>query len=583
MSELKSDVLVIGSGGAGLRAAIESCDRGASTTLVSNGALGKSGATMIAGADVTLDGAGAARIGLPGNEEDSKEKFFHDIVIQGYYLNNQKLVEAYVRDAPVRTKELIDWGIKYVWDGKRALLTQGVELNRVLVDQVRKRSITVADDVYTTDLLIQGNTVVGAVGVDINRGEIKAFRAKSVVIATGGWQRAYSFTSAPGGMTGAMHVAALRAGADLVNMEMVTFCPNVILWPPALRGDIFPYILIEMFGDLLEKHGRPFLRDEYDPLIYKIATTTEWNKLIYSMAATRIVLRGDGSPQGGTYYSIKTVPTNIVDEAEKLYPGWKWLRTDFSNLMDWLKAGNAVEVAPAAHYMEGGILVDEHARTTLKGLYAAGECSGGLFGANRVASAITQILVQGAIAGKSASEFSKISKMREPDRSQLDGIQTRLLAPFERKTGVHAVDLKKRVRKIADNHLWVLRNGNGLKKAVSELESILSNDLPRLSLHTAARTYNKEWIDAIEIENTAQVLLASARSALFRTESRGVHNRSDYPLTNNNSWLREVITRSVKGRLTLTTRPVTITKLRPPKGKFGFEEGILKAVKELGE
>jgi len=115
------------------------------------------------------------------------------------------------------------------------------------------------------------------------------------------------------------------------------------------------------------------------------------------------------------------------------------------------------------------------------------------------------------------------------------------------------------------------------------LESILSNDLPRLSLHTAARTYNKEWIDAIEIENTAQVLLASARSALFRTESRGVHNRSDYPLTNNNSWLREVITRSVKGRLTLTTRPVTITKLRPPKGKFGFEEGILKAVKELGE
>ena len=583
MSELKSDVLVIGSGGAGLRAAIESCDRGASTTLVSNGALGKSGATMIAGADVTLDGAGAARIGLPGNEEDSKEKFFHDIVIQGYYLNNQKLVEAYVRDAPVRTKELIDWGIKYVWDGKRALLTQGVELNRVLVDQVRKRSITVADDVYTTDLLIQGNTVVGAVGVDINRGEIKAFRAKSVVIATGGWQRAYSFTSAPGGMTGAMHVAALRAGADLVNMEMVTFCPNVILWPPALRGDIFPYILIEMFGDLLEKHGRPFLRDEYDPLIYKIATTTEWNKLIYSMAATRIVLRGDGSPQGGTYYSIKTVPTNIVDEAEKLYPGWKWLRTDFSNLMDWLKAGNAVEVAPAAHYMEGGILVDEHARTTLKGLYAAGECSGGLFGANRVASAITQILVQGAIAGKSASEFSKISKMREPDRSQLDGIQTRLLAPFERKTGVHAFDLKKRVKKIADNHLWVLRNGNGLKKAVSELESILSNDLPRLSLHTAARTYNKEWIDAIEIENTAQVLLASARSALFRTESRGVHNRSDYPLTNNNSWLREVITRSVKGRLTLTTRPVTITKLRPPKGKFGFEEGILEAVKELGE
>ena len=194
---------------------IEASDQGASTTLVSNGAIGKSGATMLAGADVTLDGGSAAKIGLRGNEEDSKEKFLHDIIVQGYYLNNQKLVEAYVRDASARTKELIDWGVKYVWDGKRALLTQGVELNRVLVEQTRKRHITITDDVYMTDLLTQGNTVVGAVGVDVNQGEIRVFRAKSVVVATGGWQRAYSFTSAPGGMTGAMHGAALRAGASL--------------------------------------------------------------------------------------------------------------------------------------------------------------------------------------------------------------------------------------------------------------------------------------------------------------------------------------------------------------------------------
>jgi succinate dehydrogenase/fumarate reductase flavoprotein subunit len=584
MSEFKStDVLVIGSGGAGLRAAIEAADQGASTMLISNGAVGKSGATMIAGADVTLDGAGAAKIGLPGNEGDSRDKFFHDIVVQGYFLNNQKLVEAYVRDAPARTKELIDWGIKYVWDGKRALITEGVELNRVLVDQTRKRGVAISDDVYVTDLLTQGNSVVGAVGLDINRGQVQVFRAKSVVIATGGWQRAYSFTSAPGGMTGAMHAAALRAGAALINMEMVTFCPNVILWPPALRGDIFPYILIEMFGDLLEKHGRPFLRDEYNPLIYKIATTTEWNKLIFSMTATRIVQRGDGSPRGGTYYSIKTVPLNIVDEAEKLYPGWKWLRTDFSNLMEWLKAGNAVEVAPAAHYMEGGILVDERAETTLKGLFAAGECSGGLFGANRVASAITQILVQGAIAGKSASDCAKKTAMKEPDKKQLNKIQTRLLSPFTRKTGVRVIDLKKRIRKIADESLWVIRNGTDMKKAISELEMILASKLPNLSIQTTARTYNKEWIDAIEIESTAQTLLASARSALFRTESRGVHNRSDYPSTNNVLWLREIVTKNVHGKLTLATRPITITKLKPPKGKFGFEEGILRAVRMLGE
>jgi len=578
-----TDVLVVGSGGAGLRAAIEASDLGASTTLISNGVAGKSGATMLAGADVTLDGAGAAKIGLSGNEEDSKENFLHDIVVQGYYLNNQRLVEAYVRDAPARTKELIDWGVKYTWDGKRALLTQGIELNRVLTEQTRKRNITLINDVYVTDLLTQGNTIVGAVGVDLNLGEIQAFKAKSIVVATGGWQRAYSFTSAPGGMTGAMHGAALRAGASLVNMEMVTFCPNVILWPPPLRGDIFPYILIEMFGDLLEKHGRPFLRDEYDPSIYRIATTTEWNKLIFSLACTRVVMRGDGSPRGGTYYSIKTVPSNILEEAEKLYPGWRWLRTDFSPLMEWLKAGNAVEVAPAAHYMEGGILVDEHAASTLKGLYAAGECSGGLFGANRVASAITQILVQGAIAGKSAAEFSKNKEAREPNKKQFNEIETRLLSPFGNKGRVRAPGLKKRVKEIADHHLWVLRNGKGLKAAISMLEGIMSRDIPHLSIETTARAYNKEWIDTIEVESTVHVLLASARSALYRTESRGVHNRSDYPLTNNNTWLREIVTRAVKGKLTLSTRPLTITKLKPPKGKFSFEEGIIRAVKELGE
>ncbi len=261
-------------------------------------------------------------------------------------------------------------GHEIIWDGKRAILTQGTDLNKILMEQVSKRHIAIKNDFYATDILTRHNSAIGVVGLDINKGSVQAIRAKAVIIATGGWQRAYSFTSAPGGLTGGMHAAAYRAGAALLNMEMVTFCPNVILWPPALRGDIFPYILIEMFGDLLDKHGRPFLRDEYDPVIYHIATTTEWNKLIFSIAATKVVGRGDGSPRDGTYYSIKNVPLNILDEAEKIYPGWRWLRTDFTSLIEWLKQGNAVEVAPAAHYMEGGIAVNEHASTTLKGLYA---------------------------------------------------------------------------------------------------------------------------------------------------------------------------------------------------------------------
>lgn len=577
------DVLVVGSGGAGLRAAIEASDLGASTTLVSNGGIGESGATMLAGADYTLDGGGAAKIGLEGNEKDSKERLLRDIVIQGYYLNNQRLVDAYVRDAPSRAKELIDWGVKYHWNCEREIRTQGTEINRVLVDQVGKRSIVKFDDVFVTDLLSIDKTVVGAFGVDVNRGVFKTLRAKAVVIATGGWQRAYSFASAPGGLTGGMHAAAYRVGADLVNMEMVTFCPNVILKPPAFRGDIFPYVLSGRFGELLDRHGRQFLRDEYEPLIYRIATTTEWNKLIYSLAATRVALRGDGSPAGGVYYSIKSVPLNIVDEAEKIYPGWKWLRTNYSELMNWLKDGNAVEVASAAHYMEGGIRVDEHATTTVKGLYAAGECSGGLFGANRVASAITQILVQGAIAGKSAANFAKKADLQDVNKDQLEAIESRLTEPFTREKGVRPMDLKKRIRKIADKHLWVIRDGNGIRQAIAELQLIVRNELPRISIQTKTRIYNKEWIDAIELEGTLIVLEASARSALYRTESRGVHYRSDYPRTNNNRWLNEIIVRKVNGKMGLRKGPLTVTRVQPPKGKFSFEDGILQAVRVLSK
>ena len=576
-----ADVLVIGSEGAGLRAAIESCDKGARTTLVSKGRIGKSGATMLAGADITLDGKSAGKIGLAGNEDDSPEKFFRDIVIQGYYVNNQRLVQAYVRDAPARTKEMIDWGMKYVWDGKRAVISQGIDINRVLVDQIRKRSITVMEDVYITDLLTEGSTVVGAFGLDIKRGIFVVLRSKAVVIATGGWQRAYSFTTAPEGLAGDLHAAAFRAGADLLNMEMVTFCPNAILWPPAFRGDIFPYLLVEIFGDMLDKHAQPYLR-EYDQRIFKIATTTEWNKLIFSIASTQVVQTGNGSPRGGTYYSLKTVPSNIIDEGERLFPGWKWLKMDYSDLIKWLREGNAVEVAPAAHYMEGGIRVNEFGETTLRGLYAAGECSGGLFGANRVASAITQILVQGAIAGASASEYAKSSKMKEASQEQVRSIEARVTEPFKRKTGIRPIELLKRIRKTADEHLWVIRDGKGLKIAITEIGSIRS-ELPRIMIQTEPRRCNREWIDAMQIESLVTVLEASARGALMRRESRGVHYRSDNPQTDNDEWLKEIIVRQVGGRPILKTRPVTVTKVKLPKGKFGFEEGIVRAVKALGE
>jgi succinate dehydrogenase/fumarate reductase flavoprotein subunit len=162
-------------------------------------------------------------------------------------------------------------------------------------------------------------------------------------------------------------------------------------------------------------------------------------------------------------------------------------------------------------------------------------------------------------------------------------IESRLTRSFLQKDGPSAIELKKRIRTIADKNLWVIRTGEGLKQAVDELESILVNDVPRISIKTQARAYNKEWIDAIETEAMAQVLLASARAALLRTESRGVHNRSDFPQTDNRRWLREIVVRQVDGKMPLRTRSITVTDLKPPRVKFGFEDGIVRAVQELGE
>ena len=200
-----------------------------------------------------------------------------------------------------------------------------------------------------------------------------------------------------------------------------------------------------------------------------------------------------------------------------------------------------------------------------------------------MASAITQILVQGAIAGRFAAAYSKKAHLGEIEDRQLRGIESRLTRAFSNKDGPSSIELKKKIRSIADKNLWVIRNGAELKQAVSELESLQSNNIPRISIRTQTRTYNKEWIDSVEVEAMTEVLLASARSALFRKESRGVHNRSDFPQTDNHHWLREIVVREVNGKMSLSTRPITITRLKPPRVKFGFEDGIIRAVKELGE
>jgi succinate dehydrogenase/fumarate reductase flavoprotein subunit len=576
-----SDVLIIGSEGAGARAAIEAAEQGAEVTIVSKGKIAKCGTTIMAGADITLDGKSLNKLGFAGDPEDSEDKFFRDIVVQGFYINNQRLVRAYVSSAPARVKELLDWGLRVSSAGRREINTTGVEIMRVLAGQVRKfGNIQIVEDVMVTDLLTKNDKVLGAVGVNINTGEFMAFKSKAVVLATGGWHEAYLFNTGSAGLSGDGQAMAYRAGAELINMEMVTFCPNVILWPPIYRGSIFLYILGMFHGSLLNSKGERFL-EKYHPSIVELATKTEWNKLLLSVFSMREIREGKASPHGGVYFSLKGLSKQDLENSEAflIMPNWKFQGTDFTKLVESMVNGELMEVGPAAHYFEGGIKINERCGTSLRGLYAAGECCGGLFGANRVAAATTEIIVQGAIAGKCAAEYAKkLSNNIKVDVDQVKKLKDKVFGPLKRKEGVEPLKIKRKIQVIAQENIGVIRDRNGLKNAIEQLSRIKESELSKMCPSIKVPEYNMEWVEILEIENMTQVLEISARSALLRKESRGVHYRLDYPNVNNNYWLVEIVTKRANSNIKAYMCPITITDIKPPRRLMSFEESILKAI-----
>jgi len=579
-----ADVLVVGGGGAGLRAAIEASERGVRALLISKGSVARSGASLLAGADLTLDGESLHNLGFPGEPIDTKQKFFSDIVTQGFYLNNQRIVEIYVEDAPKRVKELLDWGIKVGFAEERAIFTSGSSILSALLKRAKEMDVDIMNDIMVIDLLIKDGRVSGALGLDIKTGDLITFRSKAVVLATGGWHKAYSPNAGSRELSGDGVAAAYRAGADLANMEFVTFCCNVLLWPPNWRGIIFPYLLhLLVGGKLVNSKGEDFL-SKYDPTIVKIGTSMEWNKSFVSIATALEVLEGRGSPHGGVYYEVGDMAwKEFESRVTKYYPNWKYKGIDFSELGKMLKDGRPVEVGPAAEYFEGGIVVNEKFETNISGLYAAGECTASLFGANRVAAATTEMLVEGTIAGRFAADYAKKSEMPDIDKKQVDKLQEKAILPLKLKEGIKPAELLRNVQQMAYEQLGPIRDNNGLSEFVKYIEMVKKDQLPKLCTVSKSMNYNKEWIEALELENIVQLLELSAKSALMRTESRGVHYRSDYAWTDNDNWLKEIVLREDAGDLHVTKRPVIITILMPPSGVTPYMEMVKKLMEAHSE
>ncbi len=575
MKTIRTDVLIVGGGGAGFRAAIAARQANAETLLVSKGPLARCGASPMAGADLTCHGLGMRQAGFFGEPRDSEEKFFSDIVHQGCFLNDQPLAERFVRDGPQRLIETLEWGCEPYLCDERAIFTSGVGIVDAHLSEARRLGTSFLDDTAVLELIVHDGQVCGAVGLDIRSGEILRFDCHAVVLATGGWHKAYTPVTGSKELTGDGVAMAYRAGAKVANMEFVTFACNVPVWPPVWRGSIVTYAMSLMCGGTLENANRERFLDQYDPETVAIASSTEWNKSFFSFATAREIRAGRGTPHGGVYYVTGDTPwPEFEARALRSYPDWKVKGADFSELGRMLRDGEGVEVAGAAEYFEGGVLVDDRFASSVPGLFAAGECAMSLFGANRVAAATMEMLVSGAIAGTAAGEFAQSHPSSEPPEDRVRTATEAIEAPLRKPSGHGIGHLRHDLQEAASAMLGPVRCGEELEAFLRMLEDARSDRLPNLGLSTTTRSYNKEWIESLEIENLLLVLELSARAALERTESRGVHYREDHPITDNDGWLREIVMSPNRDGVHVEHRPVRVTSLRPPSGTQPYLEMV---------
>lgn len=577
---LVTDVLIIGSEGAGARAAIAAHDAGADVLIVTKGRFGKSGATITGLADIDVDSHSAKEIlKLPGNTNDSPEIFFEDILKEGKYLNNQKILEFHVAEAPLRVKEMMDWGMKV-----RALIhtpghryprgvySSGIDIMKTLVRQVRARKIKVLEDTMAVDLLLSADGIVnGALGLNLHNGTFIPLVAKATMIATGGGMMVYPIQTAPEDLTGDGQAIAYRAGAELIDMEMVQFHPCDLLYPPAWRGIGFPFTIGPSAGLdvwLLNKYGQRFM-SKWDP--ERMEKTT---RDILSIAIMTEVLEGRGSAYGGVYMSLAHLPHNLVDyflewfsQRGSVGPNWKYQGFNFSELMERVKKGYAMEVGPACHFFMGGIRINEKCETSLPGLFAIGEVAGGTHGANRLSgNACTQILVQGARGGENAARYAARHEGHlDLDRSQIEKIEQRLLRYLKEDGGLRPIKARKELQKVAWEKAGIIREGSSLQAVLEWLGDFKMNSIPQLATGATERQYNREWMEAIQIESLVVILEAIAKSALLREESRGAHYRRDFKKMSND-WFRNIIVRNDHGEMIAHTRPIVMTRWKTEDG-----------------
>ncbi|NUO19114.1 fumarate reductase/succinate dehydrogenase flavoprotein subunit [bacterium] len=552
------DVLVVGAGGAGLRAAIESAALGAKTAIVMKSLLGKAHTVMAEG--------GAAAAMRNADDRDSWQVHFRDTMKGGKQLNYYRMAELHAKEAPDRIQELEDWGAVFdrTPDG---LINQrnfgghtyprlahvgdrtGLEMIRTLQDKiVHMENVEILMETTVTHLFKSNGRITGALAYSRVSGEFHLFRAKAIVLATGGGGKSFAITSNSWEYSGDGQALAWRAGAELLDMEFVQFHPTGMVWPLSVRGTLVTEGVRGEGGVLLNKDGRRFMFD-YIPEAFKndvASTEQEANQWVAEVAAGKratvrrppelltrdVVARsiraevqaGRGSPHGGAFLDIAT--RRSADDIKRKLPS---MYHQFKQLANVDITKEPMEVGPTCHYMMGGIKVEaETAMTTLPGLFAAGEVAAGLHGANRLGgNSLSDLVVFGRRAGWGAAEYAKRESTGKPSEEEVAQAIAENLACLERKEGENPYLVHKDLQDMMQDHVGIVRTEEELKAALSALDKF-EERVNKLSV-TGARAYNPGWNLAMDLRSMVVVSRAIAMAALERRESRGGHSRIDYP------------------------------------------------------
>jgi succinate dehydrogenase / fumarate reductase, flavoprotein subunit len=552
------DVLVMGAGGAGLRAAIEASAAGAKTGVVTKSLLGKAHTVM-------AEGGMAAAMGNV-DDRDNWRVHFADTMRGGQYLNNPRMAEIHAQEAPARVKELEAWGAMFDRTKDGRILQRnfgghryprlahvgdrtGLEMIRTLQDHGVHQGIEFHMETTIVTLLTDGGRCVGALAYDRERGRFLAFQAKAVVLATGGIGRAYQITSNSWEYTGDGHSLAYHAGAALLDMEFVQFHPTGMIWPPSVRGILVTEGVRGEGGVLRNKEGRRFMFDDI-PANYKSQTAdsedegwryTQGDKNArrppelltrdhVARCINREVKAGRGSPHGGVFLDIAWIKEKLPDSAEHIKKKLPSMYHQFKQLADIDITEEAMEIGPTVHYVMGGVQVEGDTQmSTIPGLFAAGECAAGLHGANRLGgNSLSDLLVFGKRAGEFAAKFARENGEGKLPAGQLDEAARKALEPFDRgPSGENPYAIQHELQETMQNLVGIVRREEEMQQALEKIARL--KERAAKAGVGGNREYNNGWHTALDLNNLLTVAEIVTRTALERKESRGAQFREDYP------------------------------------------------------